>query len=203
MAMERRKLLEIVADYLRSVEVEAQPGEEDALDVFRNIVKEPVIRITGRNIGSIRVTSSDYFGCSMPDNISRFRYEVPLGKKLESEMIREIGARIEYERDRKKMGLFGGEVTGVRWTGGKLAGLLDGDKEISRVLLYCAKSPGNPDFEVKMKYPDTAEILGPRFADLWRIKELFERGLKEGFEECVFGFSTCDRIAGHIKEFAG
>jgi hypothetical protein len=203
MAMERRKLLETVLDYLRSVGANAHLSEEATADVYGNTINEPVIRITGRNIDNIRVTSADYLGCGMPDNISRFHYEISLGKKLDSEMVRQIGTRIEYERGNKTLGLFGGEITGIHWTGGKLADLLNGDKDIYKVLLDCTKSPGNPEFQIRLKTLNTVEILGPRFADLWRVQELFERGVKEGFEECVFGLTTADKIAGHVKDLAG
>ena len=200
MALERRKLLETVLNYLHSIEVEAQLSEGAVADVYGNTFNEPVIRITGRNIDSIRVASADYFGCGLPDNISRFHYEVSPGKKLDSDTARQIGTRIEYERDNKKLGLFGGEITGIRWTGGKLADLLNGDKDIHSVLFDCCRSPGNPEFQVRLKTPNMVEIQGPRFADLWRIQEMFERGIKEGFEECVFGFRTADKIAGHVKD---
>ena len=200
MAIERRKLLETVLEYLHSVGVDAQLSEEAAADVYGNTINEPVVKITGRNIDSIRVTSSDYFGCGMPETISRFHYEISLGKKLDSEMVKQIGTRIEYERENKKLGLFGGEITGIRWTGGELAELLNGDKDIYSVLLDCSRSPGNPEFQVKLKTLNTAEILGPRFADLWHIQEMFKRGIEGGFEECVFGFKTADKIAGHIRD---
>lgn len=200
MAMERRKLLETVLEYLHSVGVDAHLSEEAVNDVYGNNINEPVIRITGRNIDSVRVTSADYFGCGLPDNISRFHYEISLGKKLDSEMVKQIGTRIEYERDNKTLGLFGGEISGIHWTGGKLAELLNGDKDISKVLLDCCRSPGNPEFQVRLKTFNKAEIQGPRFADLWRVQEMFERGIKEGFEECVFGFKTADKIAGHVKD---
>ena len=200
MALERKKLLEAVLDYLHSVGAEAHLSEDPVQDVYGNTINEPVIRITGRNIDSIRVTSSDYFGCGMPETISRFHYEVSLGKKPDGEMAKQIDTRIEYERDNKKFGIFGGEITGVRWSGGKLADLLNADKDISGVLFGCCKSPGNPEFQVRLKTLNTAEIQGPRFADLWRIQEMFKRGIKEGFEECVFGFKTADQIAGHIKD---
>jgi hypothetical protein len=200
MAMERRKLLETVMDYLHSQGVDAKLAEEAAADVYGNAISEPVIRITGRNIDSIRVTSADYFGCSLPENISRFQYEISLEKKLDGETVRKISTRIEYERENKTLGLFGGAITGTHWTGGKLADLLNRDKDISSVLLDCTRSPGNPEFQVQMKTLDMAEILGPRFVDLERIKEMFKRGVKEGFEECVFGFKTSDKIAKHVRD---
>jgi hypothetical protein len=199
MAMQRRNLLETVLDYLHSVRVDAHLIEEPEPDVFGTTINEPVIKLTGRNIDAIRVTSADYFGCSAQDSISRFHYEISLGKKVDSEMVREIGTRIEYQKENKTLGLFGGAITGIRWTGGKLADLLNNDKDISDVLLDCTKSPGNPEFQVQLKTLNTAVIMGPRFADLQRIQDMFKRGVKEGFEECVFGFKTSDKIAGHVK----
>jgi hypothetical protein len=199
MAMERRKLLEIVADYLHSVEVDAHLDEEEAADVYGNIIKQPVIKVTGRNLDSIRIISADYFGCALPDDIARFQYEIPLEKKADTEIIRQMPARIEYERDKKTLGLFGGTITGIHWTGDKLADLLNRDSELSGILFHCTGSPGNPEFEVKMKSLNAVEIRGPRFADLQRISMMFTRGIKEGFEECVFGFKTADKIAGHIR----
>ena len=99
MALERKKLLEAVLDYLHSVGAEAHLSEDPVQDVYGNTINEPVIRITGRNIDSIRVTSSDYFGCGMPETISRFHYEVSLGKKPDGEMAKQIDTRIEYKRD--------------------------------------------------------------------------------------------------------
>jgi hypothetical protein len=203
MALERRKLLETVLDYLHSAGVDAHLSDETSTDVYGNIINEPVIRIKGRNIDNIRVTSSDFFGCGMPETISRFHYEVSLDKRLDSEMVKQLEAKIDYKRENKKLGIFGGEVTGVHWTGEELADLLNGDNDISGVLFGCCKSPGNPEFQVRLKTLNIVEIQGPRFADLWRIQEMFKRGVKEGFEECVFGFKTADRIAGHVKSVAG
>jgi hypothetical protein len=202
-ALERRKLLETVLEYLKSMGVDTHLAEESVSDVYGNSVNEPVVKITGKNIDSIRVSSSDYLGCGMPETISRFHYEVSIGKKLDSEMVKQIGTRIEYERENKKLGIFGGEITGIHWAGGKLADLLNSDEDISDVLFSCCRSPGNPEFQVRLKTLNKAEIQGPRFADLWRIQEMFKRGVKEGFEECVFGFKTADKIAGHIRDLAG
>jgi hypothetical protein len=186
-------------DYLGSIAVEAQLEDEGVADVYGNIIKQPVINVTGRNIDNVRIISADYFGCALPDDVARFQYEISLENKVDVEMVRRIGVRTWYERENKKLGLFGGTITGVRWTGGQLSELLNRDSDISDILLHCARSPGNPDFEVMMKSLNTAEIRGPRFADLQRIKSMFSRALQEGFEECVFGFKTADRIAGHVR----
>ena len=199
-AIERRQLVEAITNYLRSLEVDAIPGEESSKDMFGETSNEPVIHLKGQSADRIRLISTDYISCGIPGSVSRFQYEVFFDQKFTHKSSQQIGARTKIIKEKKALGLFGGEVAGISWIGGELADLLNHDSDISNVLLDCAKSPGNPEFRIQTKSPSTVEIQGPRFAEPERIMDLFSLGVKEQFENCVFGFKICDRIAKHVRE---
>jgi len=196
----RRRLMEKAGNYLSASGTGATLDEEPATDIMGMSTSEPVLRLNGHNFDSIRVLSSDYLSCGMAGGISRFQYEVRAGSEIGHQLDKKLKAKVKLVKENKAFGLLGGKVTGVTWTGGELADLLNSDGEISGKLADCAESRGNPDFQVIVTGPSTVTILGPSFADMDKIEELFESGAMGKHENCIFGFKICDRIAGHIRE---
>ena len=201
-AAERRKLLEATLSYLQNLRIDARLIEEPAMYQFGMDINESVIQIKGQNINHIRLNSADFVSCGVMGSISRFQYEVTLDKKLTHKSSQQIRARTKSVKEQKKLGLFGGRITGVNWIGKGLAELLNSDNEISKILLACARAGGEPEFKVQTKPPSSIDILGPRFIKPQRIMDLLAADSKERFEECIFGYKICDRIARHARELA-
>ena len=200
--IERRQLFEAITNHLRNLGVDASLVEESSMDNFGGTVREPIIELKGRSIDRIRLASTDYLSCGILASVSRFHYEVFLDKKFTRKFSKDIRAKTKSIKDKKSLGLFGGTVVGINWVGQDLAELLNHDSEITKVLLDCIKSTGKPEFQVQTRSTSTVEILGPRFAEPQRITDLLTLGAKERFEECIFGFKICERIARHIRELA-
>jgi hypothetical protein len=199
-ATERQKLAEAIRNYLTGLGVKVVLVEEPAIGNFGGDINQPVIQLKGCSVDKIRLTSADYISCSIVSSISRFEYEVFIDKKLTRELSQRLGAKTKVVKEKKKLGLFGGKIVGVNWAGRDLADRLNRDSEISQVLLGCTRSLGNPEFQIQTKSPSTVIILSPSFTEPQRIMELFELGGKDQFEDCVFGFKICDRIAIHARE---
>ena len=201
-AIERQQLLNTITKYIGSLGVDALLVEESSTDNFGGTINELVIRLKGKSIDRIRLNSMDYISCGVLSSVSRFHYEVFLDKKLTRNYTRQIRAKTKSIKEKKTLGLFGGKVIDINWVGQDLAELLNHDSEISKVLLDCTKALGNPEFQIRAKSPSTVEILGPRFVEPQRIMDLLAVGKMGQFEECIFEFNICERIAKHVRELA-
>lgn len=199
-AIEKKQVIEAAIEYLRSVGTEVVQGKESTTSMLGTNIIEPVIQLVNGDINLVRLISTDYISYRITGDFSRFQYEVSLNKKLTPALRQHIATVTKLIKGKKMLGLFGGEVIDINWVGRGLARLLNNDSEISRMLLECATSLKNLDFRIQVKSQTTVMILGPSFAERERITNLFKFGLKEPFEECVFGYKICNRIARHIKE---
>jgi len=201
--IERQRLFEAMSNYLRNSGIDCILATEPSTDSFGGTINEPVIKLKGRNVDGIHLVSTDYISCGMQGSISRFVYDVVLEKKLTGKTGKLLKVKTKSIKEKKLAGLFGGQIVSINWIGRDLAELLNNDSYLSKILLDCAKSKGNPEFQVLVKMPLTVEIIGPRFVEPQKIIELLTLGSKEQFEECVFGFKICDRIAKHIRQLVG
>lgn len=199
----RWKLLEKARDYLSGSGIKAVLADEPTTDIIGRPTTEPVLRLSRGNIDNIQLLSTDYLSCGMAGGVSRFQYEVRADKELGHELEKKLKAKIKLVKENKTLGLLGGKVTGVTWTGGELADLLNSDSEIAGKILDCVESRGNPDFKILATGPSSVSILGPSFYDAEKIDPVFESGGSEKLGDCVFGFKICDRIAGYIRELIG
>jgi len=202
-AIERQQLFEAMSSYLRSLGIDSILATEPSMDIFGGTINEPVIKLKSQNVDGIHLTLTDYVSCGVQGSISRFIYDIVLEKKLTGKTGKLLEVRTKSIKEKKLVGLFGGQVVSINWVGRDLADVLNHDSDIARVLLDCAKSKGNPEFRVQVKLPFTVKIIGPRFAEPQRIIDLLTLGSKERFEECVFGFKICDRIAKHVRQLVG
>ena len=202
-AIERQQLFEAMSNYLRNLGIDSILATEPSTDSFGGTINEPVIKLKGQNVDRIYLTSTDYISCGVQGSVSRFIYDIVLEKKLTGKAGKLLEAKTKSIKEKKLVGLFGGLVVSINWVGRDLADLLNHDSYISKVLLDCAKSKGNPEFRVQVKLPFTSQIIGPKFAEPQRIIDLLTFGSKEQFEECVFGFKICDRIAEHVRQLVG
>ena len=185
-AIERRQLVQAVMSYLHSLSVDAFPVEDTSTDRLGGAISEPVIQLNGQSINRIRLASTDFISCGIMGSVSRFHYEILLDKKLARKSNQQIRAKTKSIKEKKSLGLFGGRVVGINWVGRDLSELLNHDSNISKILLNCTKSLGEPEFRIQTKSPYTVEILGPRFIEPQRIIDLLAIESKERFEECVF-----------------
>jgi hypothetical protein len=191
--------MESMGSYLRGLGIDAAVEEEPAENFMGETVTESVIRIKGKDIDRIRMVSTDYISCGVMGSVSRFQYQVIVDKNLPDTAEQLINSKTKPVKENKILGLFGGKIADIRWTGGSLASRLNSDGEIKRVLLHCARSWGHAEFQITVISPTLIEILGPRFTESYWIPQVDTSEGKRGFEDCVFGFEIADHIARHVR----
>jgi hypothetical protein len=199
-AIERTKQVESMASYLRGLGIDAAVVTESAEGITEEVIAESVIQLKKQNINRIRLLATDFISCGMIGSVSRFRYEVLLDKNMPHNADRRINSKTRPLKEKKFLGLFGGKVVDIKWVGRDLADRLNHDSNIKGVLLQCTRSWGNAEFQIQMESPSVIEILGPRFAESQWIPQLDTIEGKKGFEDCVFGFNICNRIAKYIRD---
>ena len=195
---ERRQLMEAMAAYLRSQHIENELIDEPGTSVFGSPITETAIQLKNSKINTIRLISNDYMTCGVSGSVSRFQYQIISSKQLGSDSVKHLSAKTKTVKDKKVLGLFGGDIVNLKWVGNGLASQLNTDSEIAGMLVKCAKSWENVEFQIQSKPPEVIEIYGPSFSDMARIQKLYDTGQKNTVENCVFGFKICDRIAIHI-----
>jgi len=94
---------------------------------------------------------------------------------------------------------YGSNITGIRWSGQKLAERLNGDRSIADDFMKCVKSWSFLEFQIEAISPNEVVIAGPRFSNPGAIAQLYHSEYKEEIQCCAFSFDTVERIAGHIK----
>lgn len=153
-----------LTEFLRSNGVEASFHHEPVQDLYDAVEDiEPVVRIAGWHITRIVLRSRLFASCGLWQNISFFDYEAPLELGADSALRGKLKARVKPVIQGRTLGLFGGKVTSVRWTGGKLAELLNEDSDLLHTLLSTSSRHGYPDIMVQFKDDSIAEISGPQF----------------------------------------
>jgi hypothetical protein len=159
---------------------------------------EPAIFLKGQNLSAIRLSGAGSGGCSVAGDILRFEYEVRLPEKLNPNKVAGLSVATRTTHAGKASGLPAGPVTGVKWRGGTLARALNSDPELAAELARCAMTWAYLEFEIAAASPRKAHILGPRFTNPGTIAEVYESGQRGDIENCIFGFKTMERMAGHI-----
>jgi len=198
-AIERKNLMKSLFDYLRKTGIPAALQQEPDLNSLGVSVMESVIGLKGMKLDKIRLFSYDSGSCGVSGNILRFLFEVNLGKELSKEQVKDLNASTRLIKEGKVMKIFGGKVVGVKWTGQKLADVLNEDSSISDDFMKCIKSWNNLEFQIEADPSGEVYILGPWFSEPGNLAGLYKAGMKEDVQCCLFGISTVEKIAGHIQ----
>ncbi len=198
-AIERKRLMQALLDYLNRAGVTAEIEPEPAINSLGLSVLEPVIHLQKQNLSKIRLVGMDSGSCGAAGIILRFQYEVRLEKNLPGEMMESMNATTRLIKEGKIRAFFGGKITGIQWEGQKLADVLNQDQAISSELMKCVKAWSHLEFQIEAASPEEVHILGPRFTNPGMIAELYQSGIKDEIEGCVFGYPTLEKIAKHIK----
>jgi hypothetical protein len=198
-AVERKRLMQSLFDYLGKGGIKAELKQEPAINSLGMSVMESVIQLQGQNPNKISLMSLDSGGCGTAGNIFRFEYEIRMDKELTVEQMGDIRATTEIIKEGKVMNMFGGKPVGIKWTGKKLAETLNNDRSIKDDLTNCAKSWNHTEFLIEAVNPREVYIVGPPFANTEMVIELYKSEGKEQVHCCIFGYTIVDRIAKHIK----
>ncbi len=200
-AVERKKLMQVISNYLSQSGVKAVLTQEPALDSFGLSVTEPAIQLKEQTVDSIRLIRVGRSSCGETGDVLRFQYKVKLEKELSPESSQRLKARTKTIKEGKVLGLFGGTIVGVNWTGQELSNTLNRDPEISEVLLRCTKIWGEMEINIEASRSEFY-ISGPCFVNPNTIMSLYSPEKSYEEQNCVFGYKTIDRIAKLIRETA-
>lgn len=198
-AIERKKLMQSLLDYLSQIRIKAELQQEPAINSLGMSVLESVIQLKDQNLNKIRLMSMDGGGCGTAGNIFRFQYEIHMDKELTMEQMKDIYATTEVIKEGKVMNLFGGTAVGVKWIGKRLAEILSHDQSITKDLLNCVKSWNHTEFQIEAVTPREVYIIGPQFANVEMITELYKSDAKEQVHCCIFGYTIMEKIAKYIR----
>lgn len=199
---ERAQQLQGMLSYLKNIGAEATVVDENRTDSYGRSFTEAVIHLKGQTVDKIRLITAGYSGYDECRTLSRFSYEVILDKPLSGEPSKAFTARLEPIKDNKKLGLFGGKVTGVTWIGHDVAIRLNQDTDLSRLILASIEGGADTKYEIQQRSPSLVEIMGPAFLEPPPLVRLETLATSEGQEKFnrLFGFEIYSRIARHIRD---
>lgn len=159
------------------------------------ITKKPpktMVRLTGKNVDEIRLQK----GQGAPPITRDFPAEIQLwvlfDKPLSREAKREVKAKSKVIKQNKKLGLFGGKLTDVKWVGNRIVDYLNQDMEL-RTKLIAAKE-GFKHIKIRPE--------GKSAVDIKIVLETTSVGLDE-LIIMTDHFSDYDRIAKHVRDVLG
>jgi hypothetical protein len=192
--------MQSVYNYLRKSGKEAELVEEETFNIEGLSLNEPVIRLHNQPVTSVSLYTAEGISCSITGGILRFHYLIKTARNFKPGEGARLTASTRLIKENRLLGLFGGKVTAVKWSGRDLAAILNQDEVLNRTLLGCAATTGEIDFTIDTLGPDEVHIWGPRFSDPLRLSAQFKalEGQKE--HACIFCIETVDRLAGHIRE---
>jgi hypothetical protein len=196
----RNKLIQTISNYLDRSGVKTVVIHKPALDSFGVTLTESVIQLKEQRIESINLFKMDSAGCGDSGEALRFQYKLRLEKEVPIEILPDLRAQTKTIKVGKVLGLFGGTVTEVKWTGQKLADILNHDTEISQVLLKCTQLWGEMEISIAAISSSEVVIQGPWFTNPNTIMSLYSPDRSYEEQTCVFGYQTIDKIARRIQE---
>jgi hypothetical protein len=199
-AAERKRLMQALFNYLHESGIEVELASETATNYLDMSFQESIIQIKNKNLNTIRLVGTDSGGCGVPGEIMQFQYEIHYDRTVSDKLAEGVKAETRLMREGKVIGIFGGQITGVKWAGNKLAEILNKDSTITEAMLKCTRSWSHLEYNIQASGSDVV-ILGPRFTDPERLMQLYETESKDDLEYCLFGFQTVEIIARHVKEF--
>lgn len=192
--------MQSVYDYLKKSGKEAELGEEQVYNQDGLLLNEQVIKMHNQPIQSLSLYVADGISCAVTGGILRFHYLIKLPGGFKTGEPGRLTAATRLVKENRVVGLFGGKITAVKWTGKELAEILNKDEELNRILLGCATTTGEIDFTIDTLGPDEVHIWGPRFSDPIRLSAQFKAMEGRKDHECIFCIDTIDRIARHILQ---
>ncbi len=192
--------MQSVYDYLRKNGKEAELGEEQTYNQEGLLLNEPVIQLRNQPIQSLSLYVADGISCAVTGGILRFHYLIKLPRDFKKSEAAQLTAATRLMKENRVVGLFGGKISAVKWTGKELAETLNKDDELNRILLGCATTTGEIDFTIDTLGPDEVHIWGPRFSNPIRLSAQFKAMEGRQGHECIFCIDTIDRIAKHILQ---
>ena len=196
----RNKLIQTISSYLDWSGVKAVVIQKPAIDSFGITVTESVIQLKEQRIESINLFKITSAGCGESGEALRFQYKLLLGKEVPREILPKLKAQTKTIKMGKVLGLFGGKVTEVKWTGQELAETLNRDPEISKVLLKCTQIWGEMEITTAVISSSEVFIYGPWFTNPSTIISLYSPDRSYEEQNCVFSYPTIDKIARRIQE---
>ena len=191
-AIEKKEIARIMAAYLQSRGKEAHLSEESNFDSCGGKTKESVIALIDDNINEIRLLNTFY---ELSDNAYRFDYNIITDRPFTPDLKKAMNVRSKVVKANKQIGLFGGDVVDITWSGNELAEKLNGDTELSKLVVESINNGGTADIRILAVLPSTVEILGPAF-----IGSLLTDSAEQNRVIKIFGLEIYSRIAGHIRE---
>jgi hypothetical protein len=200
-AASRKKLMQTVLGYLGRLEVKASLVQEPALDSLGVSVLEPSITLKEQTINSIHLTRKYSPGCDTGEAL-RFQFRLRLDRDIPRATAAGLRVKTKIVKTGKVLGLFGGKIESVKWTGGELAETLNQDSQIAESLLRCARIWGM-ELEVEAVSSSVISISGPWFFDSPTIISLYSAGREYEEQNCIFGYKTIERIAHIVRQQAG
>jgi hypothetical protein len=200
-AVNRKKLMQTIFGYLGRLDVKASLVQEPSLDSVGVSVLEAAIRLKDRSIDSIHLARKVSPGCGASGEVLRFQYKLRPDRELPRETLSGLKVRTKVVKTGKVLGLFGGKIESVKWTGGQLADILNQDSQLSESLLRCAQIWG---MELEIEAPSSSEVMisGPWFSNPQTIVSLYSPGREYEEQNCVFGYKTVEKIANIVREQA-
>ena len=199
-AVARKKLMQAVSHHLEKTGIKCRIIQEPDIDSLGISLLEPAIQLEGRRVDSIRLGRVRNSSCGDAGQVLRFQYKLKPEKEIPPEFIPALKARAEIIKEGKVLGLFGGKITGIKWTGQKLADILNRDSQVMDGLLPCAHLWGKLDIEISAVSSSEINIWGPWFANPDAVRDLITEGDNDEEQHCFFGFATAERIAQLIQE---
>jgi hypothetical protein len=201
-AVERKKLIQAIYQYLSQLKIGARIIQEPSLDSLGTNIFESAIQLTEQRIDSVRLFRMSNPNCGDTGEALRFQFKLKLLNELPAESMSRLNAHIKPMKEGKILGLFGGKIVGIKWTGQELANSLNQETEISEGLLRCARIWGGLEMDIEAVSSSEIHISGPWFSNPGTITALFSPGKSYEEQDCIFGFKTIDRIAKLIRDMA-
>ena len=192
--------MQTISDYLGRSGVKSAVIHKTAVDSFGEAETEAVIQLQDQRIESIRLFKMPSAACGATGEALRFQYKLRWEKEIRGEILPRLRAQTKTIKVGKVLGLFGGRLKEVIWTGKDLAEKLNRDPQISQVLLKCTEIWG--EMEITTEPVSSSEVLiyGPWFTNPNTITSLYSPGRNYDEQNCVFSYQVIDKIAGRIHE---
>ena len=151
-AIEKKEIARIMAVYLQSRDKEALLFEESIFDSCGGKTKESVIALKDDNLNEIRLLNT-YYGLS--DNAYRFDYNIITDRPFTPDLKKAMDVKSKTVKANKQFGLLGGDIVDITWSGNELAQKLNGDTELSKMVIDSINNGGTADIRILSVLPSS------------------------------------------------
>lgn len=202
--MKDAELLEAVAQHLRGKGVACKMAMERRRSVLGTLRSEAVILLAGEEVGRIEVTRHAAYGSHWFD----CRFSIFLDGPLAEEASEAVKARTQVMRERKFLGVLGGEIAGVTWIGGRISGPLGQEAGLSQAFVDLARHCRLEKILIEPRGEAEVDIVCAGIPDVdapWALASderdhYLGQGL--GLDWGVL-LQLCNRIAHHVRRVVG